>query len=312
MCCPPSIFKETGLKAEKDLNKISRRPGGRFNVIQCSPVHPREDSPTGVSEHQTQNRREVAAQYILPCDPNVVLTLRQRKDSGIDLSDFINSQKHDIDSTGLVCMWPAEEIMTYYCISRPELFRNKRVIELGSGYGLAGLAIAACTEASEVLLTDGNPQVVEYIRKNMTESSGLFGDTKVRACIVHWSRHQAAMPGLNFDIVIAADCTFFKDFHVDLAHTIKGLLSTSDGSQAILFNPRRGDSLDRFVRASQSVELDVEIQERYDSRIWDLHQAFLRNESVTEWPNYDEDHCYPLLLSITHQRYVATEATQEL
>ncbi|KAG0575381.1 hypothetical protein KC19_5G000600 [Ceratodon purpureus] len=265
MCCPPSIFKETGLKAEKDLNKISRRPGGRFNVIQCSPVHPREDSPTGVSEHQTQNRREVAAQYILPCDPNVVLTLR-----------------------------------------------NKRVIELGSGYGLAGLAIAACTEASEVLLTDGNPQVVEYIRKNMTESSGLFGDTKVRACIVHWSRHQAAMPGLNFDIVIAADCTFFKDFHVDLAHTIKGLLSTSDGSQAILFNPRRGDSLDRFVRASQSVELDVEIQERYDSRIWDLHQAFLRNESVTEWPNYDEDHCYPLLLSITHQRYVATEATQEL
>ena len=106
--------------------------------------------------------------------------------------------------------------------------------------------------------------------------------------------------------------TFFKDFHVDLAHTIKGLLSTSDGSQAILFNPRRGDSLDRFVRASQSVELDVEIQERYDSRIWDLHQAFLRNESVTEWPNYDEDHCYPLLLSITHQRYVATEATQEL
>jgi hypothetical protein len=30
---------------------------------------------------------------------------RQRKDSGIDLSDFINSQKHDIDSTGLVCKY---------------------------------------------------------------------------------------------------------------------------------------------------------------------------------------------------------------
>ncbi len=41
--------------------------------------------------------------------------------------------------------------------------RKKRVIELGAGYGLAGLAIAACTEASEVLLTDGNPQVVDCI-----------------------------------------------------------------------------------------------------------------------------------------------------
>uniref|UniRef100_A0A7I4B5A6 Calmodulin-lysine N-methyltransferase n=1 Tax=Physcomitrium patens TaxID=3218 RepID=A0A7I4B5A6_PHYPA len=293
-------MQRTVLEAENDLNKVSRRPGGRFNVIQCSPVL--EEATTANPEEQTQNRREVVARYTLPSDPNVVLTLRQRKDSGIDLSDFINSQKYDIDSTGLVCMWPAEEIMTYYCISRPELFRNKRVIELGSGYGLAGLAIAACSEASEVLLTDGNPHVVEYIQKNITANNELFGDTKVRTCTLHWSRHQAAMPGLNFDVVIAADCTFFKDFHLDLAYSIKSLLGTADGCQAILFNPRRGHSLDRFVRAAQSVELDVEIQEHYDSRIWNLHEGFVRNEPGSEWPNYDEDHCYPLLLSITHQQ----------
>jgi hypothetical protein len=39
--------------------------------------------------------------------------------------------------------------------------RGKRVIELGAGYGLAGLAVAACTGASEVVLTDGNPQVLD-------------------------------------------------------------------------------------------------------------------------------------------------------
>ena len=42
-------------------------------------------------------------------------------------------------------------------------FRSKRVIELGAGYGLAGLVIAAVTEASEVVITDGNPQVVDCI-----------------------------------------------------------------------------------------------------------------------------------------------------
>lgn len=41
--------------------------------------------------------------------------------------------------------------------------RGKRVIELGSGYGLAGLVIAAATEASEVVISDGNPQVVNCI-----------------------------------------------------------------------------------------------------------------------------------------------------
>lgn len=41
--------------------------------------------------------------------------------------------------------------------------RGKRVIELGSGYGLAGLVIAAATEASQVVISDGNPQVVNCI-----------------------------------------------------------------------------------------------------------------------------------------------------
>lgn len=67
-------MQKTGLKGEKDLAKISRRPGGRFNVIQCC-LPP--DSPGATSEQQTgQNRREVVAQYVLPSDPSVVLTLR--------------------------------------------------------------------------------------------------------------------------------------------------------------------------------------------------------------------------------------------
>ena len=29
----------------------------------------------------------------------------------------------------------------------------------------------------------------------------------------------------SFDFVVAADCLFFKDYHIDLVHTIKTLLS---------------------------------------------------------------------------------------
>jgi calmodulin-lysine N-methyltransferase len=98
----------------------------------------------------------------------------------------------------------------------------------------------------------------------------------------------------------ASYSTFFKDFHLDLAHTIKGLLGVSDDCQAILFSPRIGNTLDQFVKACHSAKLNVGITEQYDARIWNIHKGFLTNDGNSAWPNYYEEHCYPLLLSITH------------
>lgn len=58
--------------------------------------------------------------------------------------------------------------------------RGKRVIELGSGYGLAGLVIAMVTEASEVVISDGNPLVVDCI---------LLTSSNIRTCQINWSLH---------------------------------------------------------------------------------------------------------------------------
>ncbi|KAE8715934.1 putative Zeamatin precursor [Hibiscus syriacus] len=84
-------------------------------------------------------------------------------DDNAYLSDFEICNRHNIDNTGLVCQWPSEDVLAYHCLSHADMFRSKRVIELGSGYGLAGLAIAAATEALEVVISDGNPQVVDFI-----------------------------------------------------------------------------------------------------------------------------------------------------
>ena len=40
------------------------------------------------------------------------------------------------------------------------------MLELGAGYGLAGLVIAASVNAGEVVISDGNPQVVGCILLN--------------------------------------------------------------------------------------------------------------------------------------------------
>ncbi|CAM9394707.1 unnamed protein product [Hapterophycus canaliculatus] len=39
-----------------------------------------------------------------------------------------------------------------------------RVLELGAGMsGLAGLGVAACSSAAEVVITDGNPDALENL-----------------------------------------------------------------------------------------------------------------------------------------------------
>ncbi|AQL08113.1 S-adenosyl-L-methionine-dependent methyltransferase superfamily protein [Zea mays] len=174
---------------------------------------------------------------------------------------------------------------------------SKKVLELGSGYGLAGLVIAASTNADEVVISDGNPQVAEYIQKNISINAETFGETKVKSLILHWDKEQASEMLNTFDIIVASDCTFFKQFHKGLARTVKSLLKHSATSQAIFLSPKRGDSLDKFLGIIKENGLSCELIENYDPTVWNLHKKLVAGEDRT-WPNYDKEHCYPLLVRI--------------
>ncbi|KAG8662814.1 hypothetical protein MANES_01G147000v8 [Manihot esculenta] len=140
------------------------------------------------------------------------------------------------------CQWPSEEVLAYFCLSHADM--SKRVIELGSGYGLAGLVIAATTEALE---------------HNIDANSGAFGGTKVRTMALHWNQEEASSISNSFDIIVASDCTFFKEFH-------KGLAS-------IFISPKRGDSLDKFLQEIEENGLHYCLTENYDTEVWMRHQG---------------------------------------
>ncbi|KAK1304717.1 hypothetical protein QJS10_CPB11g01973 [Acorus calamus] len=222
----------------------------------------------------------------------------ERIDNCIDLSDFEISSRYDIDSTGLVCCWPSEDVLAYFCLTNSELFRGKRVLELGSGYGLAGLAIAACTDAHKVVISDGNPEVIDYVQRSIDFNAGVFRETEVKSMSLHWNQEQPLDVQNTFDIIVASDCTFFKKFHKRLALTVKSLLEYSETSEAIFLSPRRGDSLEKFLKEIEANNLRLSVIENYNDEIWNLHLKFL-NGGDTSWPNYDMDHCYPLLVKIS-------------
>lgn len=153
-------------QSETGIEYISRKAKKGFNLIPCHLIDGQiEGSSDSCSNaNRSISSREACVCYTLPVEHGACkLLLYQRMDNCADLDDFKICNTYDIDNTGLVCPWPSEEVLAFYCLSHVDKFRSKRVIELGSGYGLAGLVIAVATEALEVVISDGNPQVVDCI-----------------------------------------------------------------------------------------------------------------------------------------------------
>uniref|UniRef100_A0A2P2J5X8 Calmodulin-lysine N-methyltransferase n=1 Tax=Rhizophora mucronata TaxID=61149 RepID=A0A2P2J5X8_RHIMU len=113
---------------------------------------------------------------------------------------------------------------------------------------------------------------------------------------LHWDEEISSISN-SFDVVVASDCTFFKDFHRSLACTVKLLLRKAGPSEAIFFSPKRGDSLDKFLKIVEEYGLHFSVTENYDTEVWRLHQGFMNGDN--SWPAYEPDHCYPLLFRIT-------------
>nr|XP_016448142.1 PREDICTED: calmodulin-lysine N-methyltransferase-like [Nicotiana tabacum] len=273
----------------------------RWKILSRS-LHSDNESELGIKrisrkENQLDGSRDATLCYTLPVPNAPTLILHQRVDSMAHLNDFEVCNRYDIDNTGLVCQWPSEDVLAHYCLSHESIFRQKRVIELGSGYGLAGLVVAMTMEALEVFISDGNPQVVDYLEHMYAAVDSLgYGSTEVKPLMLHWGQDQVSDISNRFNIIIASDCTFFKEFHAALVRTIKSLLKKEGPSEAILFCPNRGDSLDKFLLEVKNSGLHFQADEILDAEVWRRHQHFVDGDD--SWPNYEMDHCYPLLIRI--------------
>lgn len=191
------------------------------------------------------------------------------------------------NNTGNVCVWPSEEVLSYYCLDNSYLFNNKTILELGGGMTcLAGLLIAKYLRPQYVLVSDGNAISVDNA-KNIIQANQVAAD----CCILKWgtcSKHHSDY----FDVILAADCLFFDDTRNDFVSTIAYCLS--DSGIALITAPRRGKTLDLFVQCAKSVGLYTLVLYCYNSVIWDQHCSLKLNN-----PHYDENIHYPLLIIVS-------------
>ncbi|KAL9327143.1 hypothetical protein ACSQ67_007788 [Phaseolus vulgaris] len=297
------------------IKRISRRTSHGFNLIPSQVIDDERDS----NKRDGSSTRDARVCYTLPIPDAPQLFLTQRVDSRAHLGDFEICNRYNIDNTGLVCPfvlvaelgrlgdqlafgnWPSEDVLAHYCLSHADTFRSKKLLSLVLAMAWLDLLLQ---------LLQGHPRV-QYLcakngceegyhntQRNIEANSGAFGDTVVKSMTLHWNQEDTTNLADTFDIIIASDCTFFKDFHRDLARIVKHLLSKAGSSEAIFLSPKRGNSLDLFLEVAKENGLRFSVTENYDQEVWKRHEAFL-SEDRDSWPSYEKGHSYPLLIRIT-------------
>jgi predicted O-methyltransferase YrrM len=140
-----------------------------------------------------------ASMVVQHADIMILHSLNKLRDAGITLSCHV-TKLLDENSSFAKALLP----------SKPSI--RLQILELGTGCGMVGIAIAQTIEGADVLLTD-LPEAQEIVQRNVSQAR-LAKGSRLEFQELDWD---AELP-LNLrtspsrlDLVIAADCTYNPD-----------------------------------------------------------------------------------------------------
>lgn len=149
-------------------------------------------------------------------------------------------------STG-ASVWNGENVAIKYLEKNlgSEKLRGKTVIELGSGVGLSSL-IASILGASEVVITDGNEDVLKLADENVQNNLDLH--SSIRTARLRWNTEdESAFKDKKWDYILASDVTYKKSAWTDLMHTISEL-SSAQTKTILSMEPRNVGEVEGVLR----------------------------------------------------------------
>lgn len=193
------------------------------------------------------------------------------------------------NNTGNICIWPSEEVLAFYLLSNLHWFKGKKVLEVGGGMTcLAGLLLARYGNVNRIDLTDGNSLSVENVQRIIQKNQ--LDLNKVESFQLDWTNHRQLNE--TYDLVLSSDCLFFDEARVDLVEAIWHFLK-EDGT-AIVMAPKRGNTLNCFVKIAGARGFNCVLRNYYEDTIWQKHLKFKESN-----PLYDENLHYPVLLLLS-------------
>ena len=154
-------------------------------------------------------------------------------------------------------LWPVGE--TFAARLLTESFPpGTRVLELGCGAGLAGLATAAA--GAEMTATDLQPRAVALAAANAA-ANGL----RIATRGLDWRDPPALSAEQRFDRVIGADLLYQPDLHAALLDTLAA--TVAEGGEAVLADPGRSVAA-AFLHAAADAGWRTRIEDEAGRELW--------------------------------------------
>ncbi|PNP43374.1 hypothetical protein TGAM01_v202771 [Trichoderma gamsii] len=169
--------------------------------------------------------------------------------------------------------WPAGMVLGKHMLRyhRAKL-ETARILELGAGGGLVGLAVAAgCDLQAPLILTDQD--VMLELMKHNIQLNELEG--KATASILDWGETlPEAVVAHKPDVILAAECVYFEPAFPLLMQTLKDLFElNSDAVVYFCFKKRRRADM-QFVKAAKKAFVVEEIFDE-DRPVFQRESLFL-------------------------------------
>ena len=155
--------------------------------------------------------------------------------------------------------WPSGLALGSLLLREPQLVRGKRVLDLGCGAGVAGIA-AAFAGASEVVLADRDPAATECAalsaKASLEGSSSSRGSNScaVSSRVVYWeqaARGSEKNSETRFDVVLASDVLYDASAASPLSAALRALAKRNGEGVVLVADPARRAPKHRAAFAEQ-------------------------------------------------------------
>ncbi|PRP87678.1 hypothetical protein PROFUN_02378 [Planoprotostelium fungivorum] len=188
--------------------------------------------------------------------------------------------QHTLGAEGKL-VWPASEILCQYIChlshTHPNLFRGKKILEVGSGQGLVGMT-ASLFSSSPPILTDYDEDAIELLEANLSRN---FKDDDAGRPIttkLTWGDEKSMddlskKHGDHFDFIVGSDIVYYRTAVVPLLQTVRRFLTpqitrkVEEGSVFILCNQRARLCVNHDLFFDTVKELGLHIEETNTSQI---------------------------------------------
>ena len=119
-------------------------------------------------------------------------------------------------------LWEASVILSRYSVKNKEIFKNKNIIELGTGCGLLGISILNKTDCNHFTFSDYQDSVIDNLKDNINLNVIKKYKDKYNILKLDWRDYDKVND--KYDIVIGSELIYQGGFIEELVKLINKIL----------------------------------------------------------------------------------------